>query len=64
MSTCHEVVVARQSNLKVVGFSIVSDASHLDSVVHEEINHQTVIEIAKKSTESLSKLICNFIQNL
>ncbi len=60
MSTTPEVIVARNRNMKVVGFSCITNTITKDGV--NATNHEEVKEIlnSKKIKERLSKIVVNF----
>ena len=59
MSTVPEVIVARHMNLDCLGISVVTDMGDEDSIM--EVNHQEVLEAAKKDEPVVRKLIKEFI---
>jgi purine-nucleoside phosphorylase len=59
MSTVPEVIVARHMNLDCLGISVVTDMGDEDSI--EDVNHQEVLEAAKKAEPVVRKLIKEFI---
>ncbi len=65
MSTVPEVVVARHGGMRVVGISLISNAT-VDSVYIEEDRplHDTVLETAQRAVPTLSALIEGLLRRL
>jgi purine-nucleoside phosphorylase len=59
MSTVPEVVVARHMDLECFGISVITDMGDEENI--EEVNHQEVLEAAKKAEPNVRKLIKNLI---
>ncbi|KAK2559681.1 Purine nucleoside phosphorylase [Acropora cervicornis] len=62
MSTVHEVLVARHSQIRVLGFSLITNISVLDygdDVLHA--NHQEVLETGKVRSEDMKILVSNIV---
>lgn len=59
MSTVPEVIVARHMDMECIGVSIITDIGDENNI--EEVNHQEVLEAAKKAEPSVRKLIKEFI---
>ncbi|VDD91568.1 unnamed protein product [Enterobius vermicularis] len=57
MSTCHEVTIARQCGMRVLGFSLITNIANLDADVAVEVKHEEVLETAKEA----SQRACNFV---
>ncbi|KAB3532526.1 purine-nucleoside phosphorylase [Alkaliphilus pronyensis] len=62
MSTVPEVIVARHSNLKVLGISCVTDMAIPDSL--ESISHQQVMEMAKKTKPKFISLVKGIVNEV
>lgn len=62
MSTIPEVITARQMDIKVCGFSIITDTCDPDHL--EKVEIKEILEIAAKGETSLVKMICGLINNL
>ncbi len=60
MSTVPEVIVAVQSGLDVLAFSVITDMGNPDAP--EPISHQKVIEVANKTDKVLSHLISKIVE--
>jgi len=60
MSTVPEVIVAVQSQMKVLGFSVITDMGNPDAP--ESVSHLKVIEVANKTDKILSRLIEKIIE--
>jgi len=59
MSTVPEVIVAKHMNMDCIGVSIITDMGDEENI--EEVNHQEVLEAAKKAEPIVRKLIKEFI---
>lgn len=59
MSTVPEVIVARHMDMDVFGVSVITDIGHEDSIA--EVNHEEVLEAARKAEPSVRQLIREFI---
>lgn len=55
MSTVPEVIVARHSNLRILGISCVTDMAIADELV--SISHEEVVEVANKTKPKFIKLV-------
>ncbi|UMM31438.1 hypothetical protein L5515_012913 [Caenorhabditis briggsae] len=64
MSTCHEVTVARQCGIKVLGFSLITNIANLDADQSVEVSHEEVLDIAKQAGERASRFVSDIIQEL
>ncbi len=62
MSTVPEVLIARHSNLRVLGLSIITNMS--TGISKNKLNHEEVLETSKKTVKKLSKLLVEFIQKI
>lgn len=59
MSTVPEVIVARHMELETFGISVITDIGHEDSIA--EVNHEEVLEAAKKAEPKVRELIREMI---
>lgn len=59
MSTVPEVIVARHMNLDCLGISVITDMGDEDNI--DEVNHDEVLQAAKKAEPVVRKLIKAFI---
>jgi purine-nucleoside phosphorylase len=59
MSTVPEVIVARHMDLECFGISVITDMGDKENI--ENVNHQEVLEAAKKAEPNVRKLIKNLI---
>lgn len=67
MSTAVEVVVARQSGMKVLGVSLITNRIMQDDALEDEeaeVNHVEIVGVAEKRTDDLAKLLGKLIENL
>lgn len=62
MSTVPEVIVARHMNLDCFGISVITDMGNEDEI--QEVNHNEVLEAAKKTEPNVRALIKNLILEL
>lgn len=61
MSTVPEVIVARHMELDCLGISVITDMGDEENI--HEVNHQEVLEAARKAEPHVRKLIKEFILN-
>lgn len=59
MSTVPEVIVAKHMNMDCFGISVITDMGNEENI--EEVNHEEVLEAAKKAEPHVRNLIKNFI---
>ncbi|TMS38454.1 hypothetical protein L596_005176 [Steinernema carpocapsae] len=64
MSTCHEVTVARQCGIQVLGFSLITNIANLDADNSVEVSHEEVLETAKEASARACKFVLEIVQNL
>lgn len=62
MSTVPEVIVAKQCEMRVLAFSIITDMCRPDSPEH--VSHLKVIEVANRTDKTLSRLIAKIVAEL
>ncbi|WP_291120166.1 purine-nucleoside phosphorylase [Flavobacterium sp. UBA6135] len=62
MSTVPEVIVARHMNVDCLGISVITDMGNEESI--HEVNHQEVLEAARKAEPNVRKLIKLFIETI
>ncbi|MHB1416229.1 MAG: purine-nucleoside phosphorylase [Chloroflexota bacterium] len=62
MSTCPEVVAARQSGMRVLGVSVITNKALGDA--HTKVSHVQVLNTAESAGESLVNLVGGVIQKL
>lgn len=62
MSTVPEVIVARHMNLDCLGISVITDMGNEEEI--HEVNHDEVLEAAKKAEPKVRTLIAAFIKNV
>ncbi|CAJ0602664.1 unnamed protein product [Cylicocyclus nassatus] len=60
MSTCHEVAVARQCGIKVIGLSLITNICNTDADTSLDVTHMEVLQTAEKAMDHT----CNFIKEL
>jgi len=60
MSTCHEVTVARQCQIRVMGFSLITNIANNDADSAVEVSHLEVLEAAKMA----SARACAFVEGV
>ena len=61
MSTVPEVIVARHMEVDCLGISVITDMGDEENI--HEVNHQEVLEAARKAEPKVRKLIKEFILN-
>ena len=59
MSTVPEVIVAKHMNMDCFGLSVITDMGNEESL--EGVNHEEVLEAAKRAEPHVRNLIKNFI---
>ena len=59
MSTVPQVIVAKHMSMDCLGISVITDMGNEDNI--EEVNHEEVLEAAKKAEPHVRNLIKNFI---
>ena len=59
MSTVPEVIIARHMDLECFGISVITDMGDKENI--ENVNHQEVLEAAKKAEPKVRELIKNLI---
>ena len=64
MSTCHEVTVARQHEMKVFGFSLITNIANLDTDDAVEVTHEEVLHTAKEGGERATAFVREIISRL
>ncbi|CAD5219114.1 unnamed protein product [Bursaphelenchus okinawaensis] len=64
MSTCHEVTVARQCNMRVFGFSLITNIANLDLENSVEVSHQEVLDTARAASDRACKFISQVVYEL
>ncbi|KAJ7388055.1 hypothetical protein OS493_040138 [Desmophyllum pertusum] len=63
MSTVHEVVIARHAGIKVLGVSLITNVAVMDYADNgPAANHQEVLDVAKKRSESMKKLVSAVVE--
>lgn len=65
MSTVHEVVIARHAGVKVLGFSLITNAAVMG---YEEnstaANHMEVLETGKKRSAAMQNLVSTVVAKI
>jgi purine nucleoside phosphorylase len=64
MSTCHEIMVARQLGIRCFAFSLITNCNSLDLDNSINVSHSDVLKIGEKFGEKISKWIEKLIKNL
>ncbi|CAD6194311.1 unnamed protein product [Caenorhabditis auriculariae] len=64
MSTCHEVTVARQCGIRVVGFSLITNIGNLDADNAAEVTHDEVLDVAKFAANHATKFVRQLVKEL
>ena len=62
MSTVPEVIVARHSGIRVLGFSVITDVA--SEVVEGGVSHEEVLKVAQKASEKLEELVLRVIERI
>lgn len=62
MSTVHEVVIARHAGIKVLGISLITNVAVIDYGDNvTPANHQEVLDIGKKRSNDMQKLVSTVV---
>ncbi|CAJ0602657.1 unnamed protein product [Cylicocyclus nassatus] len=61
MSTCHEVAVARQCGIKVIGFSLITNICNTDADTSVDVTHAEVLQTAKEAGDRASSFVKELI---
>ncbi|KAK5985100.1 Purine nucleoside phosphorylase I inosine and guanosine-specific [Trichostrongylus colubriformis] len=64
MSTCHEVTVAKQCGIKVLGFSLITNIANTDADSAVNVSHEEVLHTAKEAGDRASKFVKDIIRHL
>ncbi|KAJ7319153.1 hypothetical protein OS493_036666 [Desmophyllum pertusum] len=65
MSTVHEVVIARHAGIKVLGISLITNVAVMDYADNgPAANHQEVLDVAKKRSECMKKLVSAVVEKI
>ena len=64
MSTCHEVTVAMQCQMKVFGLSLITNIPKTDTEDSIELSHNEVLEEAEKMRNTCCRLVKAIIETL
>ncbi|KAK6015911.1 purine nucleoside phosphorylase I, inosine and guanosine-specific [Ostertagia ostertagi] len=63
MSTCHEVTVATQCGIKVLGFSLITNIANTDVDNAVLVSHAEVLQTAKEAGDRASKFVKEIIKH-
>ncbi|KAE9418883.1 hypothetical protein Angca_003398 [Angiostrongylus cantonensis] len=61
MSTCHEVTVAQQCGIKVLGFSLITNIANLNADTSKQVSHEEVLKTAKDAGTQASQFVKEII---
>jgi purine-nucleoside phosphorylase len=64
MSTCHEVTVARQCRMKVLGFSLITNLCNTDANTSVEISHEDVLQEGQNASHRACTFVAAIIERL
>lgn len=64
MSTCHEVIVARQCGIRVFGFSLITNICNLDPDTSVEVTHNEVLESGRLASEKACTFVTAIIKKI
>uniref|UniRef100_A0A914W3D3 Purine nucleoside phosphorylase n=1 Tax=Plectus sambesii TaxID=2011161 RepID=A0A914W3D3_9BILA len=64
MSTCHEVTVARQCGIRVLGFSLITNIANQEADTAVEVSHEEVLVAAKEASERACKFVSGIVEKL
>uniref|UniRef100_A0A0K0DRK8 purine-nucleoside phosphorylase n=1 Tax=Angiostrongylus cantonensis TaxID=6313 RepID=A0A0K0DRK8_ANGCA len=63
MSTCHEVTVAQQCGIKVLGFSLITNIANLNADTSKQVSHEEVLKTAKDAGTRASQFVKEIISS-
>lgn len=64
MSTAHEVTVARQLSIRVLGFSLITNVANTDVESAVEVSHEEVLDAARQASERACKFVSQIIKEI
>ncbi|XP_028410083.1 purine nucleoside phosphorylase-like [Dendronephthya gigantea] len=64
MSTAHEVIAAAHCGIQSLGISLITNAAELSYDAESKISHEEVLEVGKKRSKDVEKLVKCVIQKL
>ena len=64
MSTCHEVTVARQCEMRVFGFSLITNIANLETDGAVKVTHEEVLQTAKEGGERATTFVREILNRL
>jgi purine-nucleoside phosphorylase len=64
MSTAHEVIVAAHCGMQNLGISLITNPAELSYDVQNDISHAEVLEVGKKRSKDVEKLVKCIVQKL
>jgi purine-nucleoside phosphorylase len=64
MSTCHEVTVARQCNIHVLGISLITNIANADADNAVEVTHEEVLQAAKEASERACRFVSRIVKDI
>ncbi|KAI1710623.1 phosphorylase superfamily domain-containing protein [Ditylenchus destructor] len=64
MSTCHEVTVARQCGMRVLGFSLITNICNTDADSSVEVSHEEVLQAGKEAGHRACKFVTLILDNM
>ncbi|KAI6200413.1 Purine nucleoside phosphorylase [Aphelenchoides besseyi] len=64
MSTAHEVTVARQLSIRVLGFSLITNIANTDVDNSVEVSHAEVLSAAKQASDRACRFVAQVVSEL
>lgn len=64
MSTCHEVTVARQLSIRVLGFSLITNVANAEVENAVEVSHEEVLDTARQASERACKFVAQIVSEM
>lgn len=64
MSTAHEVITAAHCGIQSLGISLITNAAELSYDVESKVSHEEVLEVGKKRSKDVEKLVKYVVQKL
>jgi len=64
MSTCHEVTTAVQCQMRVLGFSLITNIAQTDVKMSSILSHDEVLDAGAKASEKFCHLVTRIIKNI
>ncbi|KAF2884803.1 hypothetical protein ILUMI_21364 [Ignelater luminosus] len=64
MSTAHEVIIATHCGMTVLAFSLITDMCITDYETDDDVNHEEVLSVGKKSEKVLKPFVTRIVDSI